>query len=95
MVSCHVVLWVLSQQQVMDRVACPKIWSIRHMLRVGFSVHVFGSRHSNHREPSNQYVAYTKHVRSGGLPLLMCCLQAAGKPAKLIHLVAIVYVTAE
>ena len=43
---------------------------MRHMLCVGFSIHVFGSRHSNRREPSNWYVPYTKRVRFGGLALL-------------------------
>ena len=43
---------------------------MRHMLSVGFSTHVFGSRHSNRREPSNWYVPYTEHVRFGGLALL-------------------------
>ena len=43
---------------------------MRHMLCVGFSTHVFGSRHSNRGEPSNWYVAHTKHVRFGGLALL-------------------------
>ena len=40
------------------------------MLCVGFSTHVFGSRHSNGEELSNWYVAYTKHVSFGGLALL-------------------------
>ena len=39
------------------------------MLCVGFSIPVFGSRHSNPREPSDWYVPYTKHVRFGGLAL--------------------------
>ena len=43
---------------------------MRHMLCVGFSYHVFGSRHSNCGEPSNLDVAYSKHVRFGGLALL-------------------------
>ena len=43
---------------------------MRHMLCVGFSIHVFGSRHCDGRNPSNRYVAYTKHVRFGGLALL-------------------------
>ena len=43
---------------------------MRHMLCVGFSILVFGLRHSNRREPSNCYVAYTKHLRFGGLALL-------------------------
>ena len=41
-----------------------------HMLYDGFSIHVFRSRHSNRRERSNWYVAYTKHLRFGGLALL-------------------------
>ena len=43
---------------------------MRHMLCVGFCTHFFGWRHSNRREPSNWYVAYTKHVRFGGVALL-------------------------
>ena len=43
---------------------------MRHMLCVGFSIHVFGSRNSNSRDPGNWYVPYTKHVRFGGLTLL-------------------------
>ena len=43
---------------------------MRHMLCVGFSIPVFGSRHSNRREPSNWYVAYTKHLKFGALALL-------------------------
>ena len=43
---------------------------MRHMLDVGFSTHVFGSRHSNRREPSDWYVPYPKHVTFGGLALL-------------------------
>ena len=43
---------------------------MRHMLCVGFSIHVFGSRHSNRREPSNLFVPYSKHVGFGGLVLL-------------------------
>ena len=43
---------------------------MRHMLCVGFSYHVFGSRHSNRGEHSNWYVPYTKQVRFGGLALL-------------------------
>ena len=37
---------------------------MRHMLCVGFSTHVFGG------EPSNWYVAHTKHLKFCGLPLL-------------------------
>ena len=40
------------------------------MLCVGFSYHVFGSRHSNRGEPSNSNGAFSKHVRFGGLALL-------------------------
>ena len=65
------------------------------MLCVGGSIHVFGFRHSNCREPSNWHIAYTKHVRFGGWPFLMPCSRAASKPAKFIHLLAIVYVIAE
>ena len=43
---------------------------MRHMLCVSLHTHVFGSPHSNRREPSNWYVPYTKHVRFGGLALL-------------------------
>ena len=43
---------------------------MKHMLCVGFSIHIFGSRHSNRRGPSSWYVAYTKHVTVGGLALL-------------------------
>ena len=43
---------------------------MRHVLFVGCFTHFFGSRHSNGGEPSNWYVAYTKHVRFGGLALL-------------------------
>ena len=43
---------------------------MRHMLCVGFSTHVFASRHSNREEPSNGYVTYTKNVRLGKLALL-------------------------
>ena len=43
---------------------------MRHMFCVGISNHVFGSRHSNREESSNWYVAYTKHVRFGGLAVL-------------------------
>ena len=43
---------------------------MRHMLCVGLSTHVFGTRHSNRREPSNWYVPYIKHVKLGGLALL-------------------------
>ena len=43
---------------------------MKHILCVGFSIHVFGSRHSNRGKPSNRYVAYTKHVMFGGLALL-------------------------
>ena len=43
---------------------------MRHMLCVGLSNLAFGSRHSNRGEPSNWYVAYTKHVRFCGLALL-------------------------
>ena len=43
---------------------------MRHMLCVGLSIHVFALRHSNCREPSNWYVAYTNHVRFRGLALL-------------------------
>ena len=42
---------------------------MRHMLCVGFSNHIFRLRHSNRGEPNNWYVAYTKHVRFGGLAL--------------------------
>ena len=43
---------------------------MRDMLCVGFSIHVFGSRHSNRRQASSWYVPYTKCVRFGGLALL-------------------------
>ena len=43
---------------------------MRHVLCVGFSTHVFGSRHSNGREPSNWHVPYAKHVRFVGLAFL-------------------------
>ena len=43
---------------------------MRHLLCVGFFLHVSGSRHSNRRELSNWYVPYTKHVRVGELALL-------------------------
>ena len=43
---------------------------MRHMLCVGFWVHVFGSRHSNGREASSWYVPNTKDVSFGGLALL-------------------------
>ena len=65
------------------------------MLCVAFSIHVFGSQHSNCREPSNRYVPYTKHVRFGGLVLLMFSLQAASKPARPIQMLGMVYDIAE
>ena len=43
---------------------------MRHMLCVGFSIHVFGSRHSNRSKLSNWYIPYSKHVKFGGLGLL-------------------------
>ena len=43
---------------------------MRHMLCVGLSIPVFGSRQSHRSEPSNWYVAYTKHLKFGGLALL-------------------------
>ena len=43
---------------------------MRHMLCVGFSIHVFGSRHSNRSKPASWYVPYSEHVTFGGLALL-------------------------
>ena len=68
---------------------------MRHMLCVGFSIPVFGSRHSNRREPSNWCVACSKHARFIGLALLVVVLASSKYSAKHIHLLAIVYDIAE
>ena len=53
------------------------------MLCVGFGIHVFGSQHSNRREPSNWFIEYIKHGRYwwAGPSSCLLCMQQVNPPS--------------